>query len=196
MRSTSGRGRGAALGDRRGVANMTNIPGLAHSGTPRNISSLPANQQKALPALLTTTTIEAAAAQCGVGVRTVKGYLAQENFAAVYREQRELLLQETFASLTRLGSKALTVIDGALDDGNNPNARLRAARIVRQPLDVACWVSRVPCGTTQPPFEDAHREVRAPPFQSRPVRCNRQLDRGPSRGRTLFGLLRRQSYAR
>jgi hypothetical protein len=118
------------LGDRRGVANMTNMPGLAHSGTPRDISSLPANQQKALAALLTTTTIEAAAAQCGLGVRTVKGYLAQENFAAVYREQRALILQETVAGLTRLGSKALTVIDGALDDGNNPNARLRAARTV------------------------------------------------------------------
>src|SRR3712207_2314915 len=110
-RSTSGRGRGAVPGNRRGVANMTNMPGLAHSGTPRDISSLPANQQKALAALLTTTTIEAAAAQCGLGVRTVKGYLAQENCAAVYREQRALILQETFASLTRLGSKALTVID-------------------------------------------------------------------------------------
>ncbi len=109
---------------------MTNMPGLAHSGTPRDISSLPANQQKALAALLTTTTIEAAAAQCGLGVRTVKGYLAQETFAAVYREQRALILQETVAGLTRLGSKALTVIDGALDDGNNPNARLRAARTV------------------------------------------------------------------
>jgi hypothetical protein len=108
---------------------MTNMPGLAHSGTPGDISSLPANQQKALAALLTTTTIEAAAAQCGLGVRTVKGYLAQEN-CAVYREQRALILQETVAGLTQLGSKALTVIDGALDDGNNPNAWLCAARTV------------------------------------------------------------------
>ncbi len=174
---------------------MTNIPELAHSGTPRNISSLPANQQKALAALLTTTTIEAAAAQCGLGVRTVKGYLAQENFAAVYREERALILQETFASLTRLGSKALTVIDGALDDGNNPNARLRAARIVRQPLDVGCRVSRVPCGTNQPLLRTPIGRCVPHPFNHDQCGVIGSLTEVQAEEEP-FGLLRRRSYAR
>jgi sugar phosphate isomerase/epimerase len=106
---------------------MTN---LQPSATARDVSSLSANQQKALQALLTTTSIGAAAEQCGLHIGTVKRYLADETFAAVYRDQRVLILQETVAGLQRLGTKAIMVLEGSLDDNDDPNAKLRAARTV------------------------------------------------------------------
>jgi hypothetical protein len=87
---------------------------------------------KALNALLSTTTVDAAAKQCGLGRATITRYLADETFAAAYRKQRLLILQETVAGITQLGTKAISVIDGALDDTDDPNAQLRAART---PLD-------------------------------------------------------------
>jgi hypothetical protein len=98
------------------------------SSTVKDASALSPNQVKALNALLSTTTIPAAAQACGLHVTTIKKYLAQDEFSAVYRKQRMLILEETIAGLTLLGTKAVGVIEGALDDTDDPNAQLRAAR--------------------------------------------------------------------
>lgn len=96
------------------------------NGTATSVSDLSPNQQKALAALLATTSISAAAEECGLGISTVKKYLAQEDFSRVYREKRMLILQETVAGISRLGTEAVRAFEDALEDGDL-SERLRAA---------------------------------------------------------------------
>jgi hypothetical protein len=103
---------------------MVDTAGFSRSG---DISSLSANQQKALAALLTNTTIEAAADQCGLAARTIRSYLADENFSRVYREQRVLILQSVVAGLESLATQALETFKDAMTEDEDLNLRLRAA---------------------------------------------------------------------
>ena len=114
----NGNGRNPAHGDNSGSF-----------GTTDRVAALPANQQKALGALLSTPNVEAAAAQCGLTSRTIKRYLATQEFAEAYREQRMLMLNETIASLEKAGIDAVAAMTGALKD-EDVNVRLRAARAV------------------------------------------------------------------
>jgi hypothetical protein len=98
------------------------------SGTVADVSELSANQVKALNALMMTTSIENAAKQCGLSVSTIKKYLIQGEFKRAYRQQRALILGETVAGITNLGTKAIGVIEGALDNAEDSNVQLRAAR--------------------------------------------------------------------
>jgi len=93
------------------------------------IETLPANQQKALAALLATPSIEAAAEQCGLTARTIKRYLADKTFAACYREQRALVLNETVAGLEKASVDAVAALTGALEDAD-VGTRIRAARSI------------------------------------------------------------------
>jgi AcrR family transcriptional regulator len=99
---------------------------MNHNNTVTDISFLPANQTKALNALLRTTTISEAATECGLSLATVKRYLRDERFAKVYREQRKLILQETVAALTGLGSQAVQKLEAAMH-AEDENTSLRAA---------------------------------------------------------------------
>ena len=99
---------------------------MRRTDTTANVSSLSPNQAKALNALLQTTSIGAAAEECGLSVATVKRYLADATFDAVYREQRRLILQETVAGISRLGTEAIQAFEDALNVGDL-NERLRAA---------------------------------------------------------------------
>lgn len=96
--------------------------------TAKGVSSLPANQVKALNALLKTTSIGAAAEECGLGRATINRYLADETFSAIYREQRVLLLEATISGLLTLGAEAIQVLEGSMGEANEENLRLRAAR--------------------------------------------------------------------
>jgi hypothetical protein len=99
---------------------------MRRTDTTADVSSLSPNQAKALSALLQTTSIGAAAEECGLSVATVKRYLADATFDAVYREQRRLILQETVAGISRLGTEAIQAFEDALNVGDL-NERLRAA---------------------------------------------------------------------
>ncbi len=99
---------------------------MRRTDTTADVSSLSPNQAKALNALLQTTSIGAAAEQCGLSVATLKRYLADATFDAVYREQRRLILQETVAGISRLGTEAIQAFEDALNVGDL-NERLRAA---------------------------------------------------------------------
>lgn len=95
-------------------------------GVSGSLASLSPNQQRAMSALLSTTSIPAAAQECGLGISTIKKYLSQETFSRLYREQRMLILQETVAGITHLGAGAIKAFEDALEDGDL-NERLRAA---------------------------------------------------------------------
>jgi AcrR family transcriptional regulator len=93
------------------------------------LDALSANQQKALAALLSSTSTEAAAEKCGLSVRTIKRYLATREFAEAYREQRMLVLSETIAGLEKAGVSAVATLRGALEDAD-VGTRIRAARSI------------------------------------------------------------------
>jgi len=89
------------------------------------------SQHRALRALLSTTTIAAAAEEAGLGLTTIKRYLTDENFARIYREQRSLILQETVAGLQQTGNEAISVLRSSMSsEQGDPNLNLRAARTV------------------------------------------------------------------
>jgi hypothetical protein len=102
---------------------------MSLTDTTNSISDLTPNQARALNALMATTSIENAAKQRGLGVATIKRYLAQDEFKKAYRQQRTILLSETVSGLTQLlGAKAIAVIAGALDNEDDPNAQLRGGQ--------------------------------------------------------------------
>src|SRR5215218_6470069 len=94
-----------------------------HSGT----DALSPAQHRALRALLETTTIRAAAENSGLSDRTIKRYLANKDFAAVYRQQRALILQEISAALQQAGQEAVAVLR-ATAKNENPELSLRGAQ--------------------------------------------------------------------
>jgi len=101
----------------------------AEKGGQSRASELSANQEKALAALLTNATIEAAAASCGLTDRTLRRYLKDEVFASAYREARDELFTETVTNLRRIASKATADLEAALDDPE-VTVRLRADRAI------------------------------------------------------------------
>lgn len=87
-------------------------------------------QTKAIAALMTATTIVAAAKTAGCSERSIRRWLKEPHFAEALNEaQRETLaaVQRRMASLSLAATSALA---RALDDGKPIGAQLRAADIV------------------------------------------------------------------
>ena len=68
------------------------------------------NQRKALEALLSTNTIEQAAAACGLASKTISRYLADPDFAAELVKREGLLLSEAGRVLLSGQHEALQVL--------------------------------------------------------------------------------------
>ncbi len=90
-------------------------------------TDLSERQRKALDALLATPTITAAAERAGVGRATLYRYMGDADFAAVYREERGLLVDQAVAGLQKIGVGAVSVLARNFQ-AENPHVQLRAAR--------------------------------------------------------------------
>jgi hypothetical protein len=88
------------------------------------------NQQKALIALLSTNSLEAAAESCGLAVRTLRNYLKDKTFSQAYRESRDKLFEEAMTTLRRIAKGALSAHEDAMGEDQDINVRLRAGRSV------------------------------------------------------------------
>ena len=89
--------------------------------------TLSARQQKALGALLTHPTIEAAAASVEIHPRTVKRWLYEdENFQEEYRKLRQQAVDNAIASLQSAMSEAVQTLRRNLT-ARNPSIQVRAA---------------------------------------------------------------------
>lgn len=86
-------------------------------------------QQQAVTALLSSPTIGDAAKSCGMGERTLKRWLKDEDFLAAYRDAQRNLLE---SAVNRLRGAALEFVNAlhhiATDNGAPPAARATAAR--------------------------------------------------------------------
>jgi hypothetical protein len=75
-------------------------------------------QELAIAALLVEATVEAAAAKAGVCYRTLKGWLADLDFRAAYREARRAVVEGAVGRLQHATGKAVETLTRNLDCGN------------------------------------------------------------------------------
>jgi hypothetical protein len=89
--------------------------------------SLTPKQARAVLALLTEPTVEAAAAAVGVTDRTIERWQQQPPFQAAYASARHKLFDEGLARLQGGVSKAVGILMDEMNNGTNAARRLRAA---------------------------------------------------------------------
>ena len=86
-------------------------------------------QTKALAALLTQPTQAAAAAAAGIGLTTLKRYLADPEFQAEYQTALSGMLEDAAAQAKRCLNPALSCLREIVEDGGETaTARIQAAR--------------------------------------------------------------------
>ena len=86
-------------------------------------------QQKALAALLTNPTREAAAAAAGIGSKTLRRYLADPEFQAEYQQAVSGVIADAAQQARQSLSPALTCLREIVEDSGEPStARISAAR--------------------------------------------------------------------
>jgi|SRR5215217_974571 len=87
-------------------------------------------QTKAIAALITTRTVEAAAAEVGVTSRTLRRWMAEDAlFQVEYRHARRAALDEAIASMQVGAIEAVEALRSALSE-RSVNVRIRAAAIL------------------------------------------------------------------
>jgi hypothetical protein len=83
-------------------------------------------QERALAALLTCKTVKAAARKAKVAYRTLRGWLAQPDFAAAYRDARSAFLEDALVLLQRTSRDAARALARNLK-AEKPGDQVRAA---------------------------------------------------------------------
>ncbi len=90
---------------------------------------LPADQEKALAALLTCRTIGSAAKKAGVGERTLHRWLNDPVFRQAYLAARRQVLEQATSVLQRASAAAVTALEKNLTCGT-PTAEIAAAKAI------------------------------------------------------------------
>ena len=85
-------------------------------------------QQKALAALIRAPTRAIAAKEAGVGVSTLRRWMREDDFRAAYKEALAELLEDASAQSKRNLSRALDVLADVMENGENSQVRITAAR--------------------------------------------------------------------
>src|SRR5262245_13763712 len=83
-------------------------------------------QEQAVAALLSASTLEQAAAQAGVSLRTLRTWLEQCEFQAAHRQARREVLDGAIAGLLRLCGKAVEALERNLTADKSAD-QIRAA---------------------------------------------------------------------
>lgn len=90
---------------------------------------LSAKQHKALEALLTQPTKEAAAKQAGITSRTLREYLANPEFQEAYKKAFGQLVTDATRQVQKSLSPAISALDSIVKDENeSAGSRISAAR--------------------------------------------------------------------
>ena len=87
------------------------------------------NKEKALSALLQTSSVKDAAKKCGLSEETLYRYLKEPEFNAEYRASRRLLVENSIARIQGLTGQALETLARNLHC-ENPSVEVRAAQIL------------------------------------------------------------------
>lgn len=79
-------------------------------------------REAAIAALLNAQTLERAAAQCGIGISTLRRWLKDETFAAQYREAKRDLVRNATGRLRKEMSKGVRVLATIAGNAKAPPA--------------------------------------------------------------------------
>jgi hypothetical protein len=82
--------------------------------------------EKCIAALLSEPTLETAAVRAGVGLRTIKDYLANPDFLQAYRTARRAIVEGAVAQLQQLSLQAVLCLHRNMTCGR-PAVEVRAA---------------------------------------------------------------------
>src|SRR4051794_3849812 len=86
-------------------------------------------QEQAIGHLLTEATVADAAALAGVGVATLRRWLALPAFRNAYRAARRQVVEQAVARLQRAAERAVGRLEANLNCGV-PQAEIRAAQVI------------------------------------------------------------------
>lgn len=90
-----------------------------------------ARQQKALAALLTTSSKEAAAKAAGISARSLRDYLADPEFQAEYKKAFGSMVEDATRQAQQALAPALSTLRSIVEDEDeDANARISAARAI------------------------------------------------------------------
>jgi hypothetical protein len=93
--------------------------------------SLTGKQERALLALLSQPTIQAAAEAARISERTLFGWLKEKAFADAYRAARALAVSQAISRLQQVSSQAVDTLEGVMKDIETPApAKVTAAKTV------------------------------------------------------------------
>ena len=88
------------------------------------------SKEKALAALLTSTTRKEAAEKAGISYRTIRTYLQDAEFAAEYQQRKGEIVDDAARRLTNAMQKAIGVLEDATDGKKVKDAALKASKLV------------------------------------------------------------------
>ena len=88
------------------------------------------SKEKALAALLTSTTRKEAAEKAGISYRTIRTYLQDAEFAAEYQQRKGEIVDDAARRLTNAMQKAIGVLENATDGKRTTAAALKASKLV------------------------------------------------------------------
>jgi len=92
---------------------------------------LKAKQEKAIPALLASSTLAEAAAKVGITERTLYNWLQEDSFQGEYRRARWQAAGQAIAKLQQISAEAAAALQDVYSNKENPaSARVSAARTV------------------------------------------------------------------
>ena len=88
------------------------------------------SKEKALAALLTSTTRKEAAEKAGISYRTIRTYLQDAEFAAEYQQRKGEIVDDAARRLTNAMQKAIDVLENATGGKRVSAAALKASKLV------------------------------------------------------------------
>lgn len=88
------------------------------------------SKEKALAALLTSTTRKEAAEKAGISYRTIRTYLQDAEFAAEYQQRKGEIVDDAARRLTNAMQKAIEVLENATGGKRVSAAALKASKLV------------------------------------------------------------------
>jgi len=89
------------------------------------------NQEKAIAALLSNTSIPGAAKEVGIGERTLWRWLQIESFQRAYRDARGQVVRQAVAQVQNTMSEAVSTLREIMTNSEAPaSARVTAARAI------------------------------------------------------------------
>lgn len=90
-------------------------------------SDLPTNQRRALDAMLSSPSVEAAARVCGLSSRQLWRYLADDRFKSELQRRRGDVLAASTTGLTAMSQAALDALSTLLSDSESDSVKARVA---------------------------------------------------------------------